>query len=461
MQFVRNASGPMWLEYSTTTLLTANMSSSSSSSSSSQKPHLFTHLRALRPYTTFAFKVIACNSIGCTSSPLDTNTSSSVALVETLADSPGPLEPADVTALSSYSIEIRWRAPRAPNGRLTHYLLERVDHTAPLRRATRAGGAGGNTNLSVVYRLEASDQEEEEEPPTPLRLVDYEGIEACGVYSYRLWCFNTVGNSSSRSVATVTAQAARPLVVATPLVTLIDSYSARFEWTKPLTHCRIRAYRLLFEPYRAPRFASFAHDVDAASAAAQSTLVRRLAPFTTYGVTLEACVHLVRREEETEANAACTQSLTRTFKTPGTVPQGIGAPLARLVSPALISVEWLEAAFPNGDTMNYQLLRTVSGISKNRNGAAARWNETETVYFGRETYFLDSALVWPKEESKTAEKEKEEQEATYVAYKVVYSNEFGHSVSGLSNHIYPTVCIFLRNSNYMTKVVYRIITVVP
>lgn len=243
-----------------------------------------------------------------------------------------------------------------------------------------------------------------------LHFTDYDDIESCGVYSYRLFAFNLAGYTSTKW-SNVTVKAAKPLIVTSPVINLIDSYTARFEWMRPITYCSIKMYILQFRASSPNRDHSFSLDIPQASnLTSQSVLVNRFHAFMVYTVTLTACVG-------TQMSDECTSSIEKSFRTPGTIPKGLTVPVARLISPKAISVEWLEPVFKNGASLRYQLVRTILPAYHTPANVS---NRTETVYVGLGLFYLDLNI---------------RNESLY-SYRVIYTNEFGNSVSDSSNVIH-------------------------
>jgi hypothetical protein len=195
---------------------------------------------------------------------------------------------------------VEWSHPTRPNGVIEYYILERVDFNPPLTIKVKNSENPQFTRLRK-YRFEANKS---------TKFTDIEAIEACSVYSYRLTAFNKIGNTSTSFVNT-TVKANKPLITTSPIVNIIDSYTARFEWSAPITYCQIKSYYLNFQ---SPSH-NFRVDVDYSSYLKQSIIINQFYPFTSYNVSLVACVDVY--------DDPCTSSILRTFKTPGTVPQNI------------------------------------------------------------------------------------------------------------------------------------------
>ncbi len=228
--------------------------------------------------------------------------------------------------------------------------------------------------------------------------IDFEEIEACAVYAYKLTVFNQVG-SETTLFQNITASPAKPLVVHSPLIILINSTTVRLEWTQPLTYCPISRYILELEQPATNQTST----VD--NLQLTSILLAALEPFTSYTVRLVACVSSLLTN-------ACTSSISERFKTPGSPPHILvdQVPHCRLISAQVVSIEWLRPIAINGDKLEYQLIRLDTST-----------NRTQTVYIGFNTYYLDIDESF--------------ETGLLYAYMVVYSNEFGNSFSDWSAHI--------------------------
>ena len=288
------------------------------------------NVTSLEAYTIYVFTVEACNSMGCVSSRIDEKNNQIVlqnmTYIRTDPAAPDLFEEPTLFSYNSFSVDIAWKMPSKPNGDIAYYILERFDYSLPLNIKISQNKTVESSNKTVKYRFEKDK----------FNFVDYENLESCGVYSYRLFVFNQVGNKSTNWV-NITVKHSKPLIVTSPVVNFIDSRTARFEWMKPLTYCSIKSYNLQF---RSELGVVFHVDIDTANTTTQSVLVKNLVPFTIYDLLLTACVNIDKD--------ACTQSLTKKFQTSGDVPQGLSVPVARLISYKTISVEWLDPIYKNG-----------------------------------------------------------------------------------------------------------------
>lgn len=323
----------------------------------------------LKPFTQYLFIIESCNSIGCVQSPFDRLNLTNNNFTRTLPDIPQNIQPPILRSLNSFTVQITWSPPTKINGILDHYILERNDFKSLLLQSQSIR----------KYKFSANRN----------KFMDDNDIEPCGIYSYRLFAFNQIGSVAS-SFVNITVSSSKPLIVSPPVIYLVNSTSARFEWKRPVTLCNLTKYTLRIKSSRQ----SLLIEIDARD---QFVLVTNLTAFTIYSTTLIACV--------SQTSDSCSNSLSRNFRTPGDIASGFGGPVAKMLSPRAVSIEWLEPELKNGDFISYQLVRLNIDL-----------NRTENLYSGEDLYYLDNIV-----------------RSSSFMYKVIYINEFGSSVSQWSN----------------------------
>lgn len=133
-------------------------------------------IQDLEPFTNYSISIDACNTKGCVISSVEANRT---VLFTTQPSKPIGLENPTLISINSYSVQINWKMPKKPNGIISSYLLERRDYK-PLLSENRNHG-----NFTSKYRSYKFDSE--------FRMfIDFEQLEACGVYSYRMFVYNQV-----------------------------------------------------------------------------------------------------------------------------------------------------------------------------------------------------------------------------------------------------------------------------
>ena len=158
----------------------------------------------LVPFTTYIFIVDSCNSVGCVSSsnPVSNNRSR----IKTLPAHPDEFHSLILNSRTSYSVDVEWKAPDKPNGIIAYYILERIDYSPPLSMQIVDSNNNAddemmglndekvaNTGLIVGfkpkmrrYRFEADKRS----------FTDYDDLDSCALYSYRMLVFNQVNKST-------------------------------------------------------------------------------------------------------------------------------------------------------------------------------------------------------------------------------------------------------------------------
>ena len=324
-----------------------------------------THLKA---FTQYLFIIESCNSIGCVQSPFDRFNLTNNNLTRTLPDQPQNIQPPALRSINSFTVQVTWSPPLKINGILDHYILERNDFKSLLQSQS-------------VHKYKFS--------PNRNKFMDDNDIEPCGLYSYRIFAFNQMGSAVSRYV-NITVSSSRPLIVSPPAINLVNSTSVRFDWRKPITLCNLTRYTLRIKSSTQ----SLLIEINARD---QFVMVTNLTPFTIYSTTLIACV--------SQTSDSCSYSLSKNFRTPGDIPSGFSGPVAKMLSPRTVSIQWLEPLLRNGDLISYQLIRLNLNL-----------NRTENLYSGEDLYYLDRIV-----------------RLSSFMYKVIYINEFGSGVSKWSN----------------------------
>ena len=187
----------------------------------------------LIPHTFYLISIKSCNPKGCVSSKLFIDKKINInVLFRTKSSAPGGLEDPTLITLNSYSIQINWNKPNMPNGIIDHYVLERLDY---LPQLSEFHSSNDYKPKSRSYEIK-SDR---------FMFLDFDQLEACGLYSYRVFAYNEAGYSKS-NWQNITVKAAKPVVVTSPLVNIINSTAVRLEWITPLTYCNISKYILQF-----------------------------------------------------------------------------------------------------------------------------------------------------------------------------------------------------------------------
>lgn len=134
----------------------------------------------LEPFTTYVTSIKACNTKGCVSSQLLANGSIiRDVMFRSLASAPEEFAEPMLVSINSYSVQINWKVPLKPNGIVERYVLERLDFMPML------GAQIMENNYTVKQRTYKFSAEYS-------MFIDFENLEPCGVYGYRMFVYNQV-----------------------------------------------------------------------------------------------------------------------------------------------------------------------------------------------------------------------------------------------------------------------------
>ena len=150
----------------------------------------------LESFAYYVYAISGCNSVGCATSSLSKNITNEVTLTRTKPSLPENFEDPTLESSNSYSVEIKWKLPKKPNGIISYFILERFDYSLPLSFYNQNNSINNeNTSkkppakvltLSKKYRFDSNK----------FRFVDYDSLTSCGTYSYRMQVFNQIGKFS-------------------------------------------------------------------------------------------------------------------------------------------------------------------------------------------------------------------------------------------------------------------------
>jgi hypothetical protein len=135
-------------------------------------------IKELEPFTYYIVSVESCNTKGCASSSLYAK---DTVFFRTKPSMPERFLNPKVQSINSYSIQINWQEPLKINGLIEYYILERMD-LKPLLSEQDEFSSGNFTPKYRSYKFR-SDY---------LMFIDFEFVEACSLYSYRMIAFNQV-----------------------------------------------------------------------------------------------------------------------------------------------------------------------------------------------------------------------------------------------------------------------------
>uniref|UniRef100_A0A8D0R6P0 Usherin n=1 Tax=Sus scrofa TaxID=9823 RepID=A0A8D0R6P0_PIG len=281
----------------------------------------------LQPHTQYHFSLVACTSGGCTASTARS--------AWTMEAPPQNMDPPKVQVTGSESIEITWKPPRSPNGRIRSYELRR-------------DGTIVYTGLETRYH---------DFTLTP-------GVE----YGYTVTASNSQGGAVSPLVRDRTSPSA-PSGMEPPKLQARGPREIFVTWDPPVrANGPIVNYtvfiRELFERETKTIPINTTHD----SFGSQSLVVNQLKPFhlseglatqqtlhglqpfTTYSIRLEACTCF----------NCCSKGPTAELRTPPAPPSGLSPPQIQTLASRTASFQWNAPLFPNGVILSYELQLDVA-----------------------------------------------------------------------------------------------------
>ena len=344
----------------------------------------------LIPFTQYLFAIESCNSIGCVSSLAGNDKNSN--FIKTLPAKPDMCLEPSLSSLNSYTVLVKWQPPLKENGIISSYIIERLDFKPGFRETINSESVKDIKR----YRFQ----------PDRFNFSNYDDIDPCGSYGFRLIAINQLGNCSSKWNS-ITTQPAKPAVVYTPKIRIVNSTTAVFTWVKPVTYCSITSYILSFD---AINDLGFNYRME--ENITESIMIKSFFPFTNYTVKLIACVDSKKIE--------CIESTSQNFRTPGSVPSKVDKPKTRLVRSNVILIVWFEPLLKNGPNLAYQLIRKeIFGSKSGNNSEIEDFDKPTIVYIGNQTFFIDKNL----------------KVNSVYKYMVLCNNGFGHSLSEWSEEI--------------------------
>eukprot|EP00062_Callorhinchus_milii_P018719 gi/632972566/ref/XP_007902721.1/ PREDICTED: usherin [Callorhinchus milii] len=264
----------------------------------------------LQPYTQYHFVLIVCTDGGCTSS-------SSVSNWTTEAP-PSNMGAPRLQVTGSESIEITWKQPAIPNGKIRSYEL------------TRDGVLiyAGPENRYHDFTL------------TP-------GVE----YSYTVAANNSQGSTISPTVRATTNPSA-PSGVAPPMLHAWSASDILVNWELPAqTNGEIVNYTVLNHDFTTTEIIDFIFTPPHASFLSRSLSLTGLKVYSRYEVRIEACTVL-----------GCASSEWASIRTLEAPPRSQPAPLIELDRNikgirSMFLISWTKPQQPNGKILYYELYR--------------------------------------------------------------------------------------------------------
>jgi len=261
-------------------------------------------LRGLNPFTTYRYAISACNSVGC----IRSNTT------DFTTDEAGPTGQAPPVArrVEAQRVELMWTPPRAPNGRILEYVLNRTD----LNRTDSFGVAVEFT----VFRGSA------------LSFVDTIQIFPARVYLYQIVSVNS--NGSARSTRLLVSTPPRASVTN---CRTINSTTIAVAWI-PDTREDDIVYRLLWS--------DGSQSDNVADTVGTVHVLNNLRPHTNFTFRVASCFR----------GTSCNISESATCITRSAAPAAVQLPSISATGPTSFTAAFSPPTFPNGVISSYTIL---------------------------------------------------------------------------------------------------------
>ncbi|XP_061735051.1 usherin isoform X2 [Nerophis ophidion] len=273
---------------------------------------------SLQPFTSYRYRVQAYNSKG--------STMSHWTQARTLSAAPKDMAPPTATPTGAYAIHLKWSEPIQPNGLISNYKLlykkRQLDPTL-------------NSPAVIALTLESSVLE-----------AAVFGFEPYSEYNLLVEAINDAGSVSSPWVGIRTMEASPSGLVNFSVEQKEQGRSLLLSWDPPSSpNGAITMYNLYSEGNL-----EF-------SGLSRHFLFRRLEPWTTYTLALEACT-----------SAGCTRSPPQYVTTDAAPPDSQPSPTPLFIGPDHVLLTWGPPAHPYGPVGEYYLLgRSQDQVGRGRN----------------------------------------------------------------------------------------------
>ncbi|XP_076156222.1 usherin [Alosa pseudoharengus] len=271
---------------------------------------------SLRPYSEFEYRVRALNTQGSVSS----------AWASALTQEAPPLGMSSPWALptSAYSLMLNWTRPSDPNGLIQQYRV--VYQRRP---------ADPTLNTAAVLALTV--------PGDSLQAHVF-GLEPYTTYSVRVEAVNGAGSVSSPWAAVRTLDASPSGLANFSVEKREQGRALLLIWDQPaVPNGDIKMYNIYNEGNL-----EF-------SGLSRQFLFRRLEPFTTYTLALEACTA-----------AGCTRTPPQPITTEEAPPSAPPPLVAEPISANRVQLHWLPPTHPNGRILQYQVMAVTLDEGRSR-----------------------------------------------------------------------------------------------
>nr|XP_004672060.2 usherin [Jaculus jaculus] len=261
----------------------------------------------LRPFTPYEYRIRAQNSKGSADSPWS--------LAQTLEAPPRDLPAPWAQASGAHSVLLNWTKPECPNGIITQYHV--------VYQETQDEPTFSSSTMHAFTVLGTSHQ------------AHLFGLEPFTTYHIAVVATNNAGEVLSPWTQVQTLESS-PSGLSNFTVEHRESGRALLlQWSEPMrTNGVIKEYSV------------FSEGILEYAGAGRQFLLRRLAPFTLYALTLEACTA-----------AGCARSGPQPVWTQEAPPDTQWAPEVQSVESTRVPLRWREPKSPNGKIIRYEVIR--------------------------------------------------------------------------------------------------------
>uniref|UniRef100_A0A4W4GYM7 Usher syndrome 2A (autosomal recessive, mild) n=1 Tax=Electrophorus electricus TaxID=8005 RepID=A0A4W4GYM7_ELEEL len=261
---------------------------------------------SLQPFTEYEYRVTAHNSQG--------SASSSWSSTLTLEAEPEGMAPPTAWPTGPYSVLLNWTQPSKPNGQISKY---RVVYQKESRDPT--------LNSTMVTALTV---------PGDVHQAHVFGLEPYTSYSVRVEAVNKGGSAAGPWATLRTLQASPSGLGIFSVEKCEHGRALLLQWLEPtLPNGVLKMYSV------------FSDGNLEFSGLSRQFLFRRLAPYTTYALVLEACTEV-----------GCTRTPIQPVTTGEAPPASQAPPSARRIGPRDAELSWNPPGQPNGIILLYQLM---------------------------------------------------------------------------------------------------------
>ena len=259
--------------------------------------NLQVEISGLSPFTNYTVTLTACNSAGCSEER--------AAMVTTLEDVPQVILPPTLQVLGPSSVEVTWREPAVPNGRIISYELRRND--------------------TLIFSGAA------------LMYID-SFLTPNTIYGYDVQAYTVAGGGARSGISTVRTRSDTPAGIVPPILIPLSSSSIQATWGEPqMPNGEITEYRLFLNGTEVFRGIAFQHTVTG------------LLPYTEYEFILSVCT------------TTCGFSMRVYNRTLEATPMNIAPPNLLALPNVTVFITWTPPISPNGLIVSYELERRMAG----------------------------------------------------------------------------------------------------